>query len=179
MDFSTLQTALPTLLSTLIGLPCQHATEPRKFITGPCAVVEFISQEGIGVDDRKWENLDTNGAVTTDPAAADTVRATQYGMREGVLQITAWSNDQRIDKSARFYLERLRTRLRMPSSLDALRAMGLAIVTIEKTVPLDLTEDGRVMSQASLDVRVGYGVTEADAAVPFIERYRLSADVRD
>jgi hypothetical protein len=176
VNLATLQTDLPTLLGALMGITCQFATQPRAVVSGASAVVDLLGSHGLGVDDREIENIDDAGDVTTVDADAVAVRETVHGLREMTMQVTAWSASQKLDESSRFYLERLRTRLRWTSTVTALRALGLSIVTIEAVVPGDTEQGGRLRSQASLDVHLGYGASETDASIPFIERARIKSE---
>lgn len=166
MDFATLQTDFPALLGDLLGVTCQWRTQPLKAVQGASAVVDLLGIASVDVDERVW----------TDTGAGTTVTETQHGGREVTVQVTAWSSSQLIQQSARSYLERLRTRLRFRSSLDRLRAMGLAIVAIEQVVGGDIVQDARARSQASLDVRLAFGVSETDTAIPFIGAARVKSE---
>lgn len=169
MDWATLQAGLPTLFGDLLGVRCQWRTQPVQMVQGASATIDVLGQVALGVDERTWADVEEDGEVVG-------VQATQHGLREMTLQITCWAPSQTLGNSARAALELLRLRLRMPSSLARLRALGLALVTIEPVVLGDVVQDMRARSQASMDVRVTYAVSEADEVIPYIERARVKSE---
>jgi hypothetical protein len=116
------------------------------------------------------------GTLLMGVGATANVTESAVGQRELTLQVSVWSPLQSLGRSARRHLERLRTRLRWQSSIGALAALGLAIVTIESIVLLDPSEDGRVVSGAAMDLRLAYSWTETDDAVPFIETVQVRSE---
>ncbi len=169
MDWATLQAELPTLFGDLLGVRCQWRTQPAQMVQGASATIDVLGTFAIGVDERTWADVTEGGEAVG-------VQATQHGLREMTLQVTVWAPSQILGNSARASLELLRLRLRMPSSLARLRALGLALVTIEAVVPGDVVQDMRARSQASMDVRVTYAVSEADEVIPYIERARVKSE---
>lgn len=170
MDWTQLDTALPALVSTLIELPCDFVGKARPMHQQARAQLGIIATSAIGVDE---QSLDLSGEDTLEAPTAQRIAETVHGLREMTVQVDVWSNEQSIDKSSRRYLERLRTRLRWTSSIEALKALGLALVEIEDIAQPDVEENGRRYSFATMDVRLAYGESETDAAVPFIEQFRL------
>lgn len=179
MELATVQTQLPALLTSLLGIPCQWRTQPKQMIVGTQATLDWLGGTGLGADERSLTDVDAAGAPTEVDADIAAVEETVYGLREATVQVTALSLDQTLDKSARAYLETLRTRLRWTSTVEAMKAMGLALVGIQPIVQLDPTKDGRINSQASLDIRLAYGVAETDAPGPFIETARATSAIDD
>lgn len=171
MDWATLQTELPSLLGDLLELPCDWRKQPRKMHTDARAQLDLVSHTGLGVDETSWTELDED-----DDDEPDHVRATVHGLRELAVQVSVWSPSQSLDKSARRYLERLRTRLYLPSSLERIKALELALVGVEDLVLLDPSEDGREVSEAAMDVRLAGGSSELDAPIPFIETARVRSE---
>jgi len=49
-------------------------------------------------------------------------------------------------------------------------------VRTEAIVDVDPTEDGRIRSMATMDVRLGYAVSETDEPIPFIEQARIRSE---
>lgn len=166
MDLATIDAGLPTFLKTLLGIPCEWRKTPRTMHVGPSMQLDIITSNGIG-----WDELVSRDA--SGPATQEIV----YGLREMTLQVTVWSLSQKLAESARFYLELLRTRLRWTSSLQALDALGLALIGVMPMVLIDAAQDGRTPSQASLDLRLSYGVAESDAPVPFIGKVDITRTI--
>lgn len=170
--WAQMQTDLPPLFTALLGIPCDWRTQPRGMHTGARAQLDVIGGVGRGVDEPTWDDVPADDVA--DPPVA--VRATVHGIREMTLQVSVWALRQTLDQSAREYLERLRLRLRFPSTVVALDALGLAVVGIERVVQIDPEADGRKQSEASMDVRIAYGVRESDTAIPYIETARIHDD---
>jgi hypothetical protein len=167
MEWATLQTGLPALISALLEIPCDFAGQPRTLQQGPRAQLDIIAIAGIGVDEETWD------ADGTEP---NEMRETVHGLRELTLQVDVWNAEQTLERSARRYLEQLRTRIRWTSSKVALRELGLGVIGFEDVVQLDPIEDGRRVSRASMDIRLAYGTAETDEGVPSIETFRLQSD---
>lgn len=165
-DWATLDAELPPLIGRLLELPCDWRKRPRTMKVGASAQLDIIAEGAIGVDDRKW----------VDQSSGD-VSARVTGQRVMTLQVTVWAAVQPLARSARRYLERLRLRLRFPSTLDALAALELALVDTEALVQLDPAEDGRTVSQASLDVRLAYALDDDDEPIPTIERAEVAGRI--
>lgn len=159
--FDTLEAGLLALLGGLLGFTVQSARRPRRMIAGPSAMIDWLGASSIGVDDVAWEDDDEDNP--------EAVTATVIGAREDTLQVSVWSDDQTPSKTARAFLDQLRTRLRLPSSKETLRALGLATVEIFRVIPLGTVEGGRDMANAVLDIRFAYATVEVDAPIPFIE----------
>jgi hypothetical protein len=160
-DLDTVEAGVLSLFGTLLGFTVQSARRPRTMIVGPSAMIDWLGADGLGVDDVAWED--------NDDTAPTAVTATVIGAREETLQVSVWSDDQTPSKTARRYLEQLRTKLRLPSAKETLRALGLATVEIFRAIPLATTEGGRDMAHAVMDVRFAYAVTADDAEIPYIE----------
>lgn len=160
------RTGLVTLLARLLEIPVQFRTTPQVMHAGPSATIDILGEAGIGVD----EIVYTEGPTPEEPTE---VTPTVYGLREATIQVSVWSPSQVLEESARAYIQRLRTRLQWPSADEELRTIGLAIVDIGESIPLDIEQGSRLRSAAALDLRVGFGVAEADAAIPFIEHVRV------
>lgn len=163
-------TGLPSLLSTLMGVPVEWRNQPRKMQRGAHATLDVLAPTSIGVDQSSWQDVG-------DPATA--VEETIRGDRELTLQVSVWSPSQSLAESARKYLGDLRTRLRWESSLSSLRALGVALVRIEDVADADVEQDGRIRSAATMDVRLAYIDVETDAEIPYIETAEATGEVEN
>lgn len=166
MDWATLQTDLPPFLATLLGIGVEWGDQPRTMSSDQArAFIDLLEPEALGVDDR-------TRTTVAGPAVVETVT----GQRLLTVQVTVHSLSQKIEESARFYLERLRARLHWTTSINALAAMGLALATIGTTIEVDPTEDMRVRSVSIIEIRCAYVHSESDAAAPFIETARVYSE---
>jgi hypothetical protein len=169
MDLAALDdevTGLAKFFATLLEIPCDWRKQPRAMHCAPSALLDLVTSGPIGVDE--LVSADAPGPATTE---------TVYGLREMTVQVTVWSLSQKLGASARFFLERLRTRLRWTSSVTALAMLGLALVGVEPIVLADAPQDGRTASQASMDLHFTFGVAESDAPTPFIESVDLARSI--
>jgi len=165
--WAQIEVDLAALLAELLGIPCDWRGKSRGMHITARAQIDSLTDNAIGVDEPVWAD------VPALPASPTAVQATVHGLGEFTLQVLVESWQQSLAESARAYLKLLRSRLRLPSTLVRLAAMGLALVTIERSVPLDPQSDGRVTSSASMDLRLAYGTSEVDAAIPYIETARV------
>jgi hypothetical protein len=162
-----IETDLTAIFAELLGIPCDWRAKSRQMTTGARAQVDYLTGSALGIDEPVMSDW---------PSALPTsIATTVYGLREFVLQVSVESWTQSLATSARAYLETLRTRLRLPSVLVRLAALGLSVVAIEQTVQLDRTQDGRVVSSAAMDLRFAHGVSESDALIPYIETVRITS----
>ncbi len=164
--WAALETGLPALFTSLLGLPVDFRTQPIGMRQGSRAYLDVVDVRTVGDDERVW----ANDGVTA-------VKETVLGLREMSIQVSVTSHSQELHESARFYLDRLKARLRWASSIASLKALGLALVDIEPVVQVDPTTDNRAVSRATMDIRFAYGVSETDAAIPFIETARIRSDL--
>lgn len=177
-QLAVIEEKLPELFGRLMEIPCDWRNKPRGMHVGARAQIDDLTSNGVGVDDSVWENVDSTGEPTSVPEDVDAVRETVQGIRERTIQVGVWSPRQTLSQSASAYLELLRTRLRWRSSLDALRAMGVGLIRIEATQPIDPTQDDHEISEAVMDVRITHAVASSDASIPFIETVHITGKLQ-
>lgn len=163
-----LRVGLVALLERLLDLPgaVQWRGEPQFVVAGASATIDDLSESGIGIDEISY----AEGPTVDEPTE---VTPTVHGLREATIQVSVWSPSQHLGESARVYTSRLRTRLHMPSADEELKALGLALVDVSDSIPLELEQSSRARPGSAVDIRVGFGVTEVDDAIPFIEHVRV------
>lgn len=161
MDLATVEPALREVIAACTGieLACvvfENAPRPRH--NGRLALLSWVSRTGVALDASSWEY-----AENADPLLEMT--PTAGGAREASLQFAVEVyTDQRPGYSSAALLERARTRLSWPSSLEALRAVGLALATVGAATQADYRADGRMVSRALFEARFNAVDFEADAA---------------
>lgn len=160
-------TGLAAIFAAAMGIPCQHRGEPQVAHTSASATLDFLGESGLGTDEVSYV-----ANPTEDPTE---VVPTVYGLRQQTVQVSVWSPSQKLEESARFYADRLRTRLRFPSVLASLRALGVAIVRIEDAVSLDVAQSSRGRSSCALDIRISYGVVDQDTPIEFIDEAQITS----
>lgn len=160
-------TGIAAIFAAAMGIPCQPRGEPQKVVVGASATLDFLGESGIGVDEVSFVANPTDVPTEVVP--------TVYGLREQTLQVSVWSPSQKLEESARTYASKLKTRLRFPSVLASLRALGVGVVRVEDVVTLDVAQSSHLRSGAALDVRISYGVTDADTPIEFIETAQITS----
>lgn len=104
---------------------------------------------------------------------------TQTGLRRFVLNLQAEVSEDQDNKSAIQTLERIRTRLRRQSVIDALLGVDVALVEVGTTQNVSATFDKRVWSIGNLDVTFCAAVNDTDPVpVGWIERVVLSSNIQ-
>jgi|GEM_PF-6952571 len=159
MDFAALAPGLLDVAASLTGVPrtcCQWQNEPRVQHNGSLVLLRHVSEVSVGVD-----AVDYAFAANADPLLEMT--PTVSGNRVLVVQIDVEVHNQLPGVNAHALVSRARTRLRWPSTLAALEALGLALVGAEQVVVTDYEDDnGRMISRRSMDVRFNAVATEVD-----------------
>lgn len=90
-------------------------------------------------------------------------RDTVKGIRTLPWRIKVESLEQTNDKTAQNYLERARTRLRLPDSIAALNAVSCSRQSTGQVIPVQEGVDKRIASIAVLDVLLNCALTETAA----------------
>lgn len=168
MDYATANDELPGIFGGLLELPCAWRKQPGANVinTSASATLDVIASPSF-VDEL---------IVTRE---GEDAKETSYGIRELTLQVSVWSPSQLLGESARFFLERLRTRLQWTSTYDALKRIGFEINDILQIVTIDPRQAGRLMSGCAMDVQLGFGIAESDTPAPPIKSVHVVGQIDD
>lgn len=179
MTLAQLQTALKAWVVALAGLtasrdPVVFADEPRPMHNGTLALLTWVSGAPRGLDELRYEDNE-------EPAPAANMVPVVVGNRVRALQLEFETLSQDpAAPSALALCERVRDRLRRPSSLAALKAMNLGFVDAGLITVPDRKSDQRWRARTLLEVR--FNATsfdrDADGAVSAIETVVLTSHVR-
>jgi hypothetical protein len=177
MDWQALQDGLKALVAAASGIRAQNIAwdgEPEVMRNYPMAMLELQQPSRDASTDETRHELDDEGRLV--PVIV--------GNRAVTLLVTVKSRDQRGPSKAYAILERLRTRLELPSSLQALDALGVALRDSPATQDISAVSQSREESIAQLSFSVGYVVEERGAEPPdeepaldTIEHVQLSGEV--
>lgn len=175
MDLAAIEPGLLAWASALTGVElacCLWENAPRVQHNGQLVLLRWVSEVGVGVD-----AIDYAYAPNADPLLEMT--PTVSGNRVVVVQLDVEVHDQSSGVNAHALASRARTRLRWPSSLDALEALDLALVGAEQIVVTDYELDGRFVSRRTMDVRLNASSRETDSAgaVPYIATVTTTATI--
>lgn len=179
MQWSTIKPALVGLVSSIAfdddgPEPTWHG-RPRPLIGDRIRyeiTLRITSVAAIGPDETRHDEIVVSGS----PA----LRGTQYGHRRIVLRIEATSTTNTDDAHALHLIENVRTRLRRPSSLETLLAVGLSIVGTGATLDTTYRDGARYVPRATLDVTLLGTVADADPVpVGWIQYALATSHVKD
>jgi len=179
LDFETIQTALKSLIATLLGMNAAMVmfdNEPRVSGTGHAAraVCSWVSGVGVGQDEERQED----NAAAIPEANLD---VTTVGNRVLVLQVGIETLDQRPQAPHAFALaEQLRTRLRRASAGAALEAANLGLAGVGAVTRADYkSANGQWIARALVELRLNATALDTDDAVPSIETATGTATFTD
>ncbi len=146
MDWTGIQDGLPAWASDQMGIPVFWQDQPRPMVTTPWGLLNVLAAVGVGEDEvrRSFEPGNPPG---------EEIEQYVVGNREVTISCRVQSNSQRLDKSARQYLETLRTKASGPESVATLQGFGLGFGEILSVVDLPDIRGSRKYSLASVDLR--------------------------
>lgn len=162
MDLATIEPALLAWAAAVTGVEASCVVwenAPRVQYNTHLVTLSWVSSREVGTDETVWAYDAAAESALTE--MTPTVR----GQRAAVLQLSVEGYDHTAGTTARAILERARTRLQWPSSLAALRAVGLAWAGAGSVVAADYRgANDRWVSRALLDVNLNANASEADLA---------------
>lgn len=167
MDIATIQTTIATWVKEITALPTHWENQPDGTIRVKLAATIVLTGpqniEPVGVDYLQWDD-DGLGTVV--------------GHREFDVMLRVISRSQAGNKSAQFYLERLRAALTRKSATDYFGAAGIAVLFASKGVSFDAPFEERWESIASMTLRLTAVIMDADdAPVGVLTRVGLSSNI--
>lgn len=185
LDFSVILPELRAILNAIAGIPANTAQEDLQPFYFPqvdashaaaFARVDFqiVSIVGWGYDEwRSTYNPDEPIPGDTYAGPGAPLGSFHYvvtGPRYVTVQIKVEAFDPHDGNAAYVYLERIRTRLGLPSVEDSLRAVNLAYQTVGASHDLSYDDDnGRRVSAAAFEIVFNSSDFAQDDAVTTIE----------
>jgi hypothetical protein len=179
VDWSTVAPALRALFSSLaLNAPvtpeflARWTDKSAELVhpeVGKELTLKVTSVVGIGEDERRYVEVD------------DDVQESIVGHRRFVIQVRVDSFDHSEDESRWCWsmIERIRTRLRRRSSIDALLAVNVALVEVGSAIDASLTFDKRRVNAALMDVTMAAAFTDTDPVpVGWIEHVEFTTEFR-
>jgi hypothetical protein len=161
ISWDTIRPVLLSLFEDLGGFQTVWQDKRRPFVDPKAQAVVLLhvrQAAGIGVDDRRYEDLNL-------VAPAPTLEEQQAGHRRVGLDVRVESFRHDDNRFAFNAAETIRTKLRFASSLARLRAVNVALVRAEQTLDVSgIVQDDRATSVAVLDLTLNVGVCIADDA---------------
>lgn len=145
------------LISSLTGLDAIWEAKNSPYIDSSLRAIVLLrigAAQTVGVDElySEWDASQV-GLEWGDTAIAQ---------RLIPIRIKVKSYEQEDEETAAQYLERLSVKLRWQSSTDSLNSVQCGVATIGEIQDLEVTEDDREVSMASLDLTLNATFTEVD-----------------
>jgi hypothetical protein len=146
---------LLALAAALTGLDAVWEDQDRPAtndVSRGIVLLSFGANASIGRDESRVEYA----------PGTDDFQATAIGQRLIPWRIDVQSLEQGDADTAWNVLERLRTRLRWQSSIDAMNAVNVSVATTGQIQKIPETVDDRFISRAALDVMLNVSLREVD-----------------
>lgn len=152
-----LRDGLEALVPTLLGadVHSQWRDKPRDFVAkGAIALLHLRSFRTLGTDEQRM-------TYDAGAAAGSEMQVDVVAQRQCTLSVLVECFAQ--DVTAFELLEKLRIRLQRPAARVALSAIDAAFVRADEAQELPTTYDQRVISAASVDVRLAWATADSQA----------------
>jgi len=158
-----------------IAIPAQWDDEPEAMTpSGLQGLLKIRAIDSVGPDETRYiEDLDQ-------PAGEELV-PTLVGNRRVTVSFIVEAHDLSPAWSAHRILDRVRSKIRLPSTRDTLRALGLGVLDTEAIQVIDGEVDGRRLGRATLDVHLSAAACyrDTDNGVSWIETIELTTHLED
>lgn len=191
LDLGAIRGALRTVINRIDGISIDATNgedQPVYFAADPATLAKctfnVIAVTPLFIDETR-QTYDPAGNPPGDmyappggnPGDLGSVIESVHGYRRLTVSIKCECFDQSDAGTAWTYLERVRSRLRLPSSRATLEAAGCAISDIGPSRDLSYDEDGRRVSVAQFDLFLNAADEQSDDPVTTIER--IGVDILD
>lgn len=188
MNLGDIRGALRTVINRVDGVTAdvtQDANQAQFYPdpggdTGAVVTFNVISVAAVGQDEKR-EEYDADADIDGDEYPGDLGGVVQsiHGNRRLTVSLRCECDDLRDGGSAWTYLERVRTRLQLPSSRETLSDAGVGISELGPARDLSYDSNGRRVSVAQFDLFLNAADSASDDPVTTIERVGLSVNGSD
>jgi hypothetical protein len=188
VNLRALYTGLGDLLETLSGVSLSGPADDRAVFpprTGADAFTELSFKlrtvARVGRDELRTE-YDPEAEIDGDTYAGDDaplggIVYTATGQRRLMLEVKVECGQGTV--MAWPFIERVRDRIQLPSSRDALAALGVAVARVGVTRDMAFSNAARVVSAAVLEIELNAASSEVDAPVTTIEDFEAETDISE
>ncbi len=187
IPWTTLYPALLRLFGRLASnddqsFEAEDRDRPRKIMSDAhrfTLTVRLLSVIGLGEDEERFDLIPGN-ATGADRKYAGQLRPNITGQRKLVLQLECDSIENTDSGWAWTMIERVRTRMRRRTSIEALDAVEAALIRVGQGVQANFRHEGRMHSRVLLDIELGCVVNDQDP-IPtgWIERVEVTGHLQD
>lgn len=172
MILASIRPALAAIVASTTGIPAASVfwgTRPRGW-TGPIyAVLRLESVVAVGRDSVRYDY------DVARPLGAEIV-PTADGIRSATWIVQVWSHSALDASDALQAVLALRDRLHMDTVRDALQAVHVGIGAVLGSRNLDVTQDGREMSVAQIDIGINATSTATDTPIGYVEQWGVEGE---
>lgn len=175
-DAQTWEDNIQRLLEKISELTTVWRDQGRPFTDEPgICLLKVTNDVNVGIDETRIV-LNT-GEVTSSPPIE--IEPTQVGLRIVTLQIQIETYDQDATQRPLFFLKRIRSRLRRPSTLLAFKEIDTSLINTLPISSVNRTIDGRAYSLAIMDIRLHTIDVEPDQPFGRIDKIAIQPTVTD
>ena len=182
MNWATMQAGLLAWFIAALGVDDDgqaiHADwedEPETFSANPLlGQLKIRNISSVGNDETRYIEDGTQ------PLGAELV-PTQVGNRRMTVSFAVEAHQLTPAWSAHRFLDRVRSKLRLPSSTETFRGLGLGVLGVEAIQVVDGEVDGRRLGKAVLDVHFSFAACyrDTDNGVSYISTIGLTTHLQD
>lgn len=155
MDFAAYKAAIETWVAAQSGLTVQWQDESGGWQGKPRIRARLHSSRPLGQDYLVW-------AEDTDLDDGEDFVPTVQGNRLLELKLYCRTRNQHDNNTAPYYLEKVRSSLKKPSTRATLLAADLVVASAEAVQDIEIVVDNRRESYAYLDVHLATVVNDRD-----------------
>jgi hypothetical protein len=189
IDWETLNPAVKALIERLAvdsrapaALDLEHADRSRKFVSvarKQSLTIQVLNIVGLGDDEERHEDVAADAAGADAPWAG-MLRTRIVGHRKVTYRLVcdAIENDDRMWAWAT--IERIRTRLRRSTSIDALARVDASLNSIGAALEANFRAEGRMHNRVILDFALNVRVNDVEETpTNWIEHVVLTSEIED
>lgn len=174
MDLDTIQSTIKSWVAAVTSLPVNWELEPAGVITSMTPARVVLSEPS------NLSSVGTDYVRFTDVDAPALVQPEVVGHREFDVQVRVTGRSSAGNKSAQYYLEKIRSALTYPSTIDTFETISLAWLTMDKTIGFKAPFEERFQSVAAATIRFRCPIRDAgDAQIGTLTTAVLSTKIEN
>jgi len=175
MDYEKLQNALSAWIATNGELPLvQWQNEPRKRHNGVLALLSWVSDLPVGIEDQRFALDETVAAPGKNLTPKTVVQSV------ATMQVSIETHSQSPSSPhARAFASRLRALARSADSLADLASANVGLVSVGGIRTADYAVDQRAISRCIVEFRFNLSEVVAGRPINTIERVQVTSTIKD
>ncbi len=163
-------------------LTAEHKDRARKLLSTQqkrALTLQILNVIGLGDDEERSEDV-ASGATGADAPWAGKLRRSVVGHRKVTYRLVCDALENTDKAWAWGTIERVRTRLRRTTSLDALARVDAALNSVGQSLEANFRHDKRIVNRVLLDFALNVRVNDVEEApIGWIEHVVLTSEVHD